>query len=72
MNKQCENMMQISKKEASEKLNIPEQMLDYCAWPEVYGNTSGPFGRIGGQTMTTFTIEAWFPAVMPWCFAEIR
>ena len=33
--------------------------LEYWAWPQVFGSTTGPFGGIGGQAMTTFTIEAW-------------
>ena len=35
------------------------QHLEYWAWPQVFGSTAGPFGGIGGQAMTTFTIEAW-------------
>ena len=34
--------------------------LDYYAWPQVFGTTAGPFGGIGGATMTTFTIEAFY------------
>lgn len=33
--------------------------LEYYAWPQVFGSTAGPFGGIGGQAMTTFTVEAW-------------
>jgi hypothetical protein len=33
--------------------------LSYYAWPETFGSTSGPRGGIGGQAMTTFTIEVW-------------
>lgn len=38
---------------------ITPDSLDYWAWPQVFGSTAGPFGGIGGQAMTTFTIEAW-------------
>lgn len=34
------------------------QDLDYYAWPQTYGSTAGPFGGIGGQAMSTFTLEA--------------
>lgn len=33
--------------------------LDYWAYPQVFPSTSGPFGGVGGQAFTTFTIEAW-------------
>lgn len=39
--------------------HLNEHYLDYYAYPEVFGSTTGPFGGIGGQAMTTFTIEAW-------------
>lgn len=38
---------------------ITEDTLEYWAYPQVFGSTAGPFGGIGGQAMTTFTIEAW-------------
>ena len=37
-------------------------MLEYIAWPRMYGNTAGPFsypGRISGAAMSTFTLECW-------------
>lgn len=39
-----------------------ESYLDYWAYPQIFGSTAGPFnapGRVSGQAMTTFTIEAW-------------
>ncbi len=33
--------------------------LEYWAWPQQFSSTAGPFGGVGGQAMTTFTIEAW-------------
>lgn len=34
--------------------------FEYWAYPQVFGSTAGPFkGKIAGQAMTTFTIEAW-------------
>lgn len=38
---------------------LSEDCLDYWAYPQVFGSTAGPFGGVGGQMMTTFTIEAW-------------
>lgn len=40
-------------------LRFDVDSLRYFAWPEVYGSTAGPFGGIGGATMTVFTLEAW-------------
>lgn len=59
---------QISQKEAYEAIvkRLPEEAeqflpdyMDYYAYPEVFSSTAGPFRGIGGQAMTTFTIEAW-------------
>ncbi len=33
--------------------------LDYYAFPEVFGQTSGPHGGIGGSAMSAFTVEAY-------------
>lgn len=61
-------MQQISQKEAFEMLKrkygeqFPYEIydeLDYYSWPKVYGSTAGPFGGCGGQSFTTFQIEAW-------------
>ncbi len=37
------------------------QFIDvfYYAWPEMFGSTAGPRKGIGGQAVTTFTVEAW-------------
>jgi len=32
--------------------------LEYYAWPEAFGSTAGPFNAVGGQTVSTFTVEA--------------
>ena len=62
------NLQQISKEAAYQTIiqRLPEEALwlnsdclDYYAYPEVFGSTSGPFGGAGGASMTTFTIEAW-------------
>lgn len=45
-------------KEASERLEENSSELQWWAWPEVFGSTSGPRGGIGGQTMTTFQVVA--------------
>lgn len=33
--------------------------IDYYAFPNTFSSTSGPCGGIGGQAMSSFTIEAW-------------
>ncbi len=48
----------MSRTQAIELLGEFEQP-HYYAWPESFGSTSGPFRGIGGQAITTFTIEAW-------------
>jgi hypothetical protein len=40
------------------KKNIQYYDLSYFAWPQVFGSTTGPNGGIGGQAMSSFTIEA--------------
>ncbi len=37
---------------------IKYSALDYYAFPETFGSTTGPSG-IGGCTMSTFTVEAY-------------
>lgn len=32
--------------------------VEYYAWPQVFSSTCGPYGGIGGDALTTFTIEA--------------
>lgn len=61
-----EELMLISHDEAfrllREKYDDTYSELSYYAWPRVYGNTAGPFsfpGRVSGQAMSTFTLEAW-------------
>jgi len=44
---------------AALELGLSPDMLDYYAWPQVFGSTSGPFTGIGGQAISTFTIEAY-------------
>lgn len=39
--------------------NIEFFDYDYYAWPQTFSSTSGPRGGVGGQTMSTFTIEAY-------------
>lgn len=53
------NLAQITAKQAAARLGCDYYDLDYYAWPQTFGSTTGPFGGIGGQSMTTFTIEAW-------------
>lgn len=50
---------QKERKEAAIKLGCEVQYLEYFAWPQQFGSTTGPFGGIGGQAISTFTLEAW-------------
>lgn len=61
-------LQQISKEDAyklitdkylEEKMWWGSEELEYWAYPQSFGSTSGPFGGIGGQAFTTFTTEAW-------------
>ena len=54
-----DSLMGISRKDAADSLQTDINNLEYYAWPEVFGTTSGPFYGIGGASMSTFTIEAW-------------
>ena len=40
------------------KNNVQYLDLDYYAFPQTFGSTSGPHSGIGGQVMSTFTVEA--------------
>jgi hypothetical protein len=44
---------------AAKVLGVSEKYLDYFAWPQRVSSTAGPFPGIGGQAITTFTVEAW-------------
>ena len=44
--------------DAAEKLDCPPEYIMYYAWPETFASTAGPFGGIGGQAITTMTMEA--------------
>lgn len=61
-------LQQITKEQAYEavKKRLPDvaqyalpDYMQYWAWPQTFGSTAGPFGGVGGQAFTTFTIEAW-------------
>lgn len=45
--------------EAAVILGVGVEYLEYYAWPHMFSSTAGPFGGIGGQSMSTFTLEAW-------------
>lgn len=41
---------------------ISPYYLSYFSWPQVFGNTAGPFskpGMLAGAAMTTFQMECW-------------
>jgi len=50
----------ISIDKASTVLDTPTECLSYFAWPQTFSSTCGPFGGIGGQTLCTFTVEAFW------------
>ena len=61
-------LQQITKEQAYEALKtrlpslakyVHPSYMQYLAWPQTFSSTAGPFGGVGGQAMTTFTIEAW-------------
>jgi len=39
--------------------NIDFIDTSYFAWPQIFSSTAGPHGGIGGQAISTFTVEAW-------------
>lgn len=56
--------------EAAARLETRVNELQWWAWPEVFGSTSGPRGGIGGQMMTTFQVigfEAEDGQRIKWC-----
>lgn len=42
--------------QAEEILGVPNQYLEWFAWPEMFGSTAGPRGGMGGQMMTSFQV----------------
>lgn len=67
MNYQKDQELDIGRNEAYSLLveKYPEaafykNYMEYYAYPQTFGSTAGPFkGRVAGQAMSTFTIEAW-------------
>lgn len=51
-------VIDIFKQKAPEYFYGPES-LDYYAWPQTFGDTSGPRGGIGGRAISSFTVEAY-------------
>lgn len=41
------------------RAGIESEYIDYYAFPEMFGSTSGPHGGIGGAAMSMFTVEAY-------------
>jgi len=50
------NIVQELIKEAAKRLECLEDEIEFYAWPQAFGNTAGPNGGCGGNTITTFTI----------------
>ena len=46
------------RKEAAQQLGTHPDDLEYFAWEQVFPNTTGPKGGIGGQALTKATIYA--------------
>ena len=58
MDKQIERRKE-DREKAAQVLDCPEFYLEYFAWPQAFGSTAGPFGGLGGQAVTNFTLEVW-------------
>lgn len=54
--KPTESILNVLKKK--ELLHLSDS-LEYYAFPQLFGSTTGPSGGIGGQSMSTFTVHAW-------------
>lgn len=39
--------------------NVNYCHIDYYAWPQSFGDTTGPRGGIGGQMISSFTVHAY-------------
>ena len=59
LGKRMDYQIKNNRKDAAIKLDRYEEELSYYAWPQIFSSTSGPFGGIGGQSISTFTIECW-------------
>lgn len=46
-------------KDLFDKKNISVSFIDYYAWPVTFPDTTGPRGGIGGQAMSTFTVQCY-------------
>ena len=57
--------------EAAKRLDANPEDLMVWSWPEIFGNTSGPHGGVGGQAITTFQVVAFQtnngPNMIKWC-----
>lgn len=62
-----DKMLKVTEAEARKLLQekfegVSPYYLSYFSWPQLFGNTAGPFsypGRISGAAMTTFQMECW-------------
>ena len=56
--------------EAATLMETKVDRVQWWAWPEVFGSTSGPRGGVGGQILTTFQVfgfEAENGRMVKWC-----
>lgn len=58
MNYQKEIPLLIIEQFSKEGLNLCSYEIRYYAFPYTFGSTCGPRKGIGGQAMSTFTVEA--------------
>jgi len=53
-----QNINEILKTDAVARLGCHPSEILYYVWPQTFSSTSGPFGGIGGQAISTFRMEA--------------
>lgn len=49
--------------DAGRILKVSPDSLEYYSFPHTFGNTAGPFGGIGGATITNFQLDAYVDLV---------
>lgn len=47
------------REKAAKELNCDPNFVDHYSFPKVFGSTAGPSQNVGGQTLTTFQIDAY-------------
>jgi len=44
--------------DAARRFGVKPEDLAYYTFPKTFGSTAGPFRQLGGQTMSTFQLDA--------------